>query len=91
MVRISRDEWAKRIERWTDSELTGAEFAAKIGVKEATLRHWKWALARRHARARMGSGGRYEPGVSDAALSRGGRASGSAARVSRGLETPRSV
>jgi hypothetical protein len=48
MERASRDEWAKRIERWTESGLTGAEFATEIGVKEATLRHWKWAL-RRHA------------------------------------------
>lgn len=46
MARISRDEWTKRVERWTESGLTGAEFAAEIGVKEATLRHWKWALQR---------------------------------------------
>ncbi len=46
MPRISREEWAKRIERWIDSGLTGAEFAAEIGVKETTLRHWKWALSR---------------------------------------------
>jgi hypothetical protein len=46
MERVSRDEWKKRIERWTDSGLTGGEFAAEIGVKETTLRHWKWALRR---------------------------------------------
>jgi len=39
-----RDEWAKRIEQWTQSGLTGAEFAQQIGVKERTLRHWKWQL-----------------------------------------------
>jgi len=39
-----RDEWAKRIEQWTQSGLTGAEFAQQIGVKESTLRHWKWKL-----------------------------------------------
>ncbi len=39
-----RDEWAKRIEQWTQSGLTGAEFAQQIGVKESTLRHWKWEL-----------------------------------------------
>jgi len=39
-----RDEWAKRIERWTESALTGAQFAQQIGVKESTLRHWKWRL-----------------------------------------------
>ncbi len=27
--------------------MTGAEFAAKLDVKEATLRHWKWELKRR--------------------------------------------
>jgi hypothetical protein len=48
MAGVSREEWAKRIERWAESGLTGAEFAAEIGVKETTLRHWKWAL-RRHA------------------------------------------
>jgi len=26
--------------------MTAAEFAAEISVKEATLRHWKWALDR---------------------------------------------
>lgn len=46
MARVSREEWAKRIERWVDSGLSGAEFAAEIGVKETTLRHWKWALSR---------------------------------------------
>jgi len=39
-----RDEWAKRIEQWTESGLTGAQFAQQIGVKESTLRHWKWQL-----------------------------------------------
>jgi|SRR5215472_318241 len=48
MERVSREQWAKRVERWSESGLTAAEFAAEIGVKEATLRHWKWAL-RRHA------------------------------------------
>lgn len=46
MRRASRREWAKRIAKWAGSGLTGAEFAAQIGVKEATLRHWKWELKR---------------------------------------------
>lgn len=46
MAREGRDEWAKRIGRWAVSGLTGAEFAAEIGVKESTLRHWKWLLAK---------------------------------------------
>src|SRR6266851_7518581 len=33
-----RDEWAKRIEQWAESGLSGAEFAREIGVKEGTLR-----------------------------------------------------
>jgi hypothetical protein len=41
-----RDEWAKRIEQWAESGLTGAEFAREIGVKEGTLRHWRWELDR---------------------------------------------
>ncbi len=54
MRRASRREWAKRIEKWAASGLTGAEFAAQIGVKEATLRHWKWEL-KRCERARAGN------------------------------------
>jgi transcriptional regulator with XRE-family HTH domain len=46
-MRQSRAIWAKRVERWKRSGLTGAEFAAQLGVKEATLRHWKWQLERR--------------------------------------------
>lgn len=46
MARASRQEWAKRVRQWNESGLTGAVFAARIGVKEATLRHWKWALRR---------------------------------------------
>jgi hypothetical protein len=45
-----RDEWVERIERWTESGLTGAEFANEIGVKESTLRHWKWQLGRARTR-----------------------------------------
>ncbi len=45
-----RDEWAKRIERWAASGLSGREFASEIGVKEGTLRHWKWYLDRLRTR-----------------------------------------
>jgi hypothetical protein len=44
MTRKTRDEWAKVEREWSRSGQTGAEFAAEIGVKEATLRHWKWRL-----------------------------------------------
>lgn len=43
--------WTKRIEQWERSGLSGGEFAEQHGVKEATLRHWKWQLG--HA-ARVG-------------------------------------
>lgn len=46
MARASRGEWTKRVAEWTESGLSGAEFAAKAGLKEATLRHWKWQLGR---------------------------------------------
>jgi hypothetical protein len=46
MARESRSVWQRRVERWTRSGLSGAEFASRVGVKEATLRHWKWQLAR---------------------------------------------
>lgn len=46
-MRQPRAIWAKRVEQWKRSGLTGAEFAAQLGVKEATLRHWKWQLERR--------------------------------------------
>jgi len=48
-----RDEWAKRIKQWTQSGLTGAEFAQQIGVKESTLRHWKWELEKSARTQRM--------------------------------------
>ena len=49
MARETRAIWAKRVEQWKRSGLTGAAFAERIGVKEATLRHWKWQLDREGA------------------------------------------
>lgn len=46
MSQDTRELWAKRVERWRESGLTGAEYAAEIGVNEETLRHWKWELGR---------------------------------------------
>ena len=37
MARESREEWAKRAERWRDSGLRAAEFAAEVGVNPWTL------------------------------------------------------
>jgi hypothetical protein len=52
MDRTSREEWAKRVERWRDSGLTAAEFTAELaqataiakrttGVPTRTTRRWQ--------------------------------------------------
>jgi hypothetical protein len=46
-MRQTRAIWTKRVEQWKRSGLGGAAFAAQLGLKEATLRHWKWQLGRR--------------------------------------------
>jgi hypothetical protein len=43
---VSRDEWAKRVERWRDSGLTTAEFAAELGINPHSLTYWAWTLKR---------------------------------------------
>jgi hypothetical protein len=53
MERVSREGWAKRVERWRDSGLTVAEFAAEIGVRPRTLSWWKWRLASGEVRTAM--------------------------------------
>ena len=45
MDRTSREERAKRVERWRDSGLTAAEFAAELGINAHSLSWWKWRLA----------------------------------------------
>ena len=44
--RVERAEWAKRVERWRDSDLTTAEFAAEAGINPRTLTYWAWTLKR---------------------------------------------
>ena len=44
MDRASRETWAKRVERWTDSGLTAKEYAAELGIKAHSLTWWKWRL-----------------------------------------------
>jgi hypothetical protein len=39
-------EWAKRVERWRDSGLTTAEFAAELGINSKTLTCCAWTLER---------------------------------------------
>ena len=45
MAETTRDEWAKRVERWRDSGLTAKEFASETGLKASTLSYWKWRLS----------------------------------------------
>lgn len=45
MKRESRELWKKRVERWKESGLSAGEYAAEIGVKEGTLRHWSWKFS----------------------------------------------
>ena len=46
MERVSREIWAKRVERWKDSGLTAKEFAAETGINARTLTYWKWRLGK---------------------------------------------
>ena len=43
---MSREEWAKRVERWRDSGLTTAEFSAELGINPHSLTYWAWTLKR---------------------------------------------
>jgi hypothetical protein len=45
MARQTRADWAKRIERWKDSGLTAAEFAAETGINAHSLSWWQWKLS----------------------------------------------
>jgi hypothetical protein len=44
MARTSRETWAKRVEQWKDSGLTGPEFAQELGISARSLTWWKWRL-----------------------------------------------
>src|SRR5262245_53381500 len=46
MERADRETWAKRVERWKESELSAAQFAAELGVSAKALSWWKWQLSR---------------------------------------------
>ena len=54
-MRVSRDEWAKRVERWKDSGLTAKEFASELGVNPRSLVFWKWQLGKGAAKTLKGS------------------------------------
>ncbi len=42
--RANRDEWQKRVERWSDSGLSAKQFAAETGINAGTLQYWKCRL-----------------------------------------------
>jgi hypothetical protein len=50
-MRVTRDEWAKRVERWKDNGLTAKEFASELGVNPRSLVFWKWQLGKAVAKA----------------------------------------
>jgi hypothetical protein len=58
MGRVSRDVWAKRVERWRESGLTAKEFSAEIGIKSHSLTYWAWKLG---AAAKAEKAQRSEP------------------------------
>jgi hypothetical protein len=51
----TRDVWAKRVADWRASGLDVTAFAGKHGLKEASLKWWKWQLAKERRRARKKS------------------------------------
>lgn len=44
MPKATKEEWAKRVERWKDCGLTAAELAAETSTNEHSLSWWKWKL-----------------------------------------------
>src|SRR5262245_52170694 len=48
----ARGVWEKRVADWQSSGVDAASFARKYGLSEASLKWWKWQLAREKKRAR---------------------------------------
>jgi transposase len=70
-MRTTKDEWAKRVERWQDSGLSSADFAAETGINPRTLMYWKWRL---NKEGRDADGADVAPSASSPrARRRGGR------------------
>jgi hypothetical protein len=40
----TRDRWRERVEEWTSSGLTAAQYGNRAGVNPRTLSYWKWRL-----------------------------------------------
>jgi hypothetical protein len=49
--RANRDEWQKRIERWSDSGLSAMQFAAETGINAGTLQYWKYKLRKQSGKS----------------------------------------
>lgn|SRR6185437_2605178 len=41
----TRDEWAKRVERWRKSGLSTEDFSAREGIRSKQLVWWRWKLS----------------------------------------------
>ena len=44
MRRATREQWARRVERWKASGLTAAAFARRDGCNAGSLSWWSWRL-----------------------------------------------
>ena len=47
MEKTTREEWAKRVERWKDSGLSAKEFASETGINARSLPWWRWQLGQK--------------------------------------------
>jgi transposase len=43
--RVSRDEWARRVQEWQGSGLSAAEYARRKRLRARSLTWWRWKLA----------------------------------------------
>lgn len=44
MARVTRAQWADRVERWQKSGLSAGAFAKRHQLSESQLRWWRWRL-----------------------------------------------
>jgi hypothetical protein len=43
-AKVTREEWAKRVERWKDSGLSLGEYSREVGISASSLKWWRWRL-----------------------------------------------
>jgi hypothetical protein len=65
MARERREVWEKRVERWREGGLTAEDFAAEVGCKAGSLRHWKYKLASEKRRQHENAGPKAKPGAKE--------------------------